>query len=821
MATPDQSPRLKRMLRYYQSSSATSLHGPGPNSYPGGGSGGGGMGVSSKLADYEDDTSLHNRTYRMSFKKAFLYEEARKNKANTSNETQSGCLPDPAEDPTAVAGDCKKNSGQPSGGGGGATPPSSETQTRLQPHAVKEEPGEIVGVDTKPSAGGENCGSECGGGDDGECEGGGGGGGGVRSTTNSPPSNSCSSVRPSSRCSGGSGGGGSSWVEPGVFLAKAPFPPQPWPVLAAADKGSPGAGGHGREETLLDGEPIACFTVGGEKRLCLPQILNTVMRDFSLAQINTVCDELRIYCSRCTPSQLDALRVAGVLPQSAKSCGLITNTDAQRLVQALLFSHPNCAPVPPPSQSRQPQLRVYHNCFGKCKGLVWEELYKSGEAACIECEECHGLFPPTRFVCHAHRSLENQTIHWGFEADNWRTYLLLAKEQCISLERAEAQLKAFKNKFDPAAANHKRKQDGVEVKEDLPKKVRAEDVCPISSVPPPQPHPLAVYDSVMMSYMWRSYGLVSHSWPNAPLLTRDGKPLPPPPPAFVRDSVPAQLPAYLSQGPPVLADPGRVVPLSDSQKFERHFQPNVALAPPKMRDKAARESLCNKDISSSRLIHDVHNEKIALLSLERNEAECIKQENSPALPGVTLSSPISSPGDRSTNQHYHQQARKVCSPDTSGHHPELELSTTDSDTDSVASLGNRSETVEEAEALLRGWSDRVAANKVGKLIAGLVSQLAAQDRQIAALKQRKDIQIRDHSQTVTTMRNQSLTAAHDKKDQEQLREKICVMEGDIRASRGELCPHPPLSVITLTTPLKTEHSNVAIKTEPIDVTDTC
>lgn len=45
------------------------------------------------------------------------------------------------------------------------------------------------------------------------------------------------------------------------------------------------------------------------------------------------------------------------------------------------------------------------------------------------------------------------------------------------------------------------------------------------------------------------------------------------------------VPPYLSQGPPVLADPGRVVPLSDSQKFERHYQPNVALAPPKVRDK--------------------------------------------------------------------------------------------------------------------------------------------------------------------------------------------------------------------------------------------
>lgn len=78
---------------------------------------------------------------------------------------------------------------------------------------------------------------------------------------------------------------------------------------------------------------------------------------------------------------------------------------------------------------------------------------------------------------------------------------------------------------------------------------------------------------------------------------------------FSVSSVPAPLPAYLSQGPPVLVDPGRVVPLSDSQKFERHYQPNVALAPPKVRDKAARVSL--KDLSTAHLSQDAH-EKIAI-----------------------------------------------------------------------------------------------------------------------------------------------------------------------------------------------------------------
>ncbi|ODM95664.1 Ski oncogene [Orchesella cincta] len=39
-------------------------------------------------------------------------------------------------------------------------------------------------------------------------------------------------------------------------------------------------------ETLLEGEYISCFVVGGEKRLCFPQILTSVLRPFTLHQIN-------------------------------------------------------------------------------------------------------------------------------------------------------------------------------------------------------------------------------------------------------------------------------------------------------------------------------------------------------------------------------------------------------------------------------------------------------------------------------------------------------------------------------------------------------
>lgn len=211
------------------------------------------------------------------------------------------------------------------------------------------------------------------------------------------------------------------------------------PILTAPDQSC-----SERCETILEGERISCFVVGGERRLCLPQILNTVLQDFSLPQINQVCDELQIYCSRCTRDQLEELKQSTILPNNAPSCGLITQTDAERLVSALLLRTDSCDPA----QISQTQdcfdkkvcaknedeetivkFKVYHECFGKCKGIFDADLFETDDSVCIECLECNCQFSPQRFVRHAHRFLENRTCHWGFNSANWRSYLLLSREQ--------------------------------------------------------------------------------------------------------------------------------------------------------------------------------------------------------------------------------------------------------------------------------------------------------------------------------------------------------------------------------------------------------
>ncbi|TKC42930.1 hypothetical protein EI555_019459, partial [Monodon monoceros] len=231
-----------------------------------------------------------------------------------------------------------------------------------------------------------------------------------------------------------------------------PPPVLPGPFFMPSDRSTE------RCETVLEGETISCFVVGGEKRLCLPQILNSVLRDFSLQQINSVCDELHIYCSRCTADQLEILKVMGILPFSAPSCGLITKTDAERLCNALLYG----GAYPPPCKKElaaslalglelsERSVRVYHECFGKCKGLLVPELYNSPSAACIQCLDCRLMYPPHKFVVHSHKALENRTCHWGFDSANWRAYILLSQDYTGKEEQARLGrcLDDVKEKFD-------------------------------------------------------------------------------------------------------------------------------------------------------------------------------------------------------------------------------------------------------------------------------------------------------------------------------------------------------------------------------------
>ncbi|KAJ8011518.1 hypothetical protein DPEC_G00059050 [Dallia pectoralis] len=243
---------------------------------------------------------------------------------------------------------------------------------------------------------------------------------------------------------------------PGVGSCQGMTPITSPPVLGGGPLLVPSDSSTELSHSLLEGESISCFTVGGEKRLCLPQVLNSVLRDFSLQQINAVCDELYVYCSRCDGEQLHILKVLGILPFNAPSCGLITLTDAQRLCNALL--RPGAA-LPSDSGGKlsdqgllketEASFQVEHQCLGKCQGLFVPQFYAQPEAPCIQCVECQLLFSPQKFVMHSHRSPDKRTCHWGFDSAKWPYYLQLGRKYLGTADepRLKQLLEDMKDKF--------------------------------------------------------------------------------------------------------------------------------------------------------------------------------------------------------------------------------------------------------------------------------------------------------------------------------------------------------------------------------------
>lgn len=239
----------------------------------------------------------------------------------------------------------------------------------------------------------------------------------------------------------GSRGGGGAWEGAGedVLLEelsrrfRGVLPVQPSPVLLAPDQ-TPCS----LKSTMLAGHLIYCFVVGGECRLCFPQIISVVLPGVRPGDVNELFAQLNIHMSVASPQQLDTLKVAGVMPISADSCGLVTKSDAERLVARLLpqSSGPLGADVP-----RGDALPVVHDCFGGAAGVLLPSL--AAEAR-IECSHCKLMFTGEKFVSHSHSTEQIRRIcHWGFDSSNWKYYLRLP-EHCEDDAKALRRLQLYK-----------------------------------------------------------------------------------------------------------------------------------------------------------------------------------------------------------------------------------------------------------------------------------------------------------------------------------------------------------------------------------------
>uniref|UniRef100_A0A4W5Q3M5 SKI family transcriptional corepressor 1b n=1 Tax=Hucho hucho TaxID=62062 RepID=A0A4W5Q3M5_9TELE len=173
-------------------------------------------------------------------------------------------------------------------------------------------------------------------------------------------------------------------------------------------------------ETALYGIPIVCLVLDGQERLCLAQISNTLLKNYSYNEIHNRRVALGITCVQCTPVQLEILRRAGAMPISSRRCGMITKREAERLCKSFLGAHN------PPKLPENFAFDVSHECAWGSRGNFIPARYNSSRAKCIKCSFCNMYFSPNKFIFHSHRTPESKyTQPDAANFNSWRRHLKL------------------------------------------------------------------------------------------------------------------------------------------------------------------------------------------------------------------------------------------------------------------------------------------------------------------------------------------------------------------------------------------------------------
>ncbi|XP_060661265.1 uncharacterized protein LOC132794951 [Drosophila nasuta] len=172
---------------------------------------------------------------------------------------------------------------------------------------------------------------------------------------------------------------------------------------------------------LLYGIPIVSLYIEGQERLCLAQISNTLLKQFSYNEIHNRRVALGITCVQCTPVQLEILRRAGAMPVSSRRCGMITRREAERLCKSFLGDNT------PPRLPDDFAFNVQHKCAWGCRGSFLPSRYNSSRAKCIKCTFCGMFFSPNKFIFHSHRLTSNDRYIQPDAANfnSWRRHMTL------------------------------------------------------------------------------------------------------------------------------------------------------------------------------------------------------------------------------------------------------------------------------------------------------------------------------------------------------------------------------------------------------------
>uniref|UniRef100_A0A3Q1IXS8 c-SKI SMAD4-binding domain-containing protein n=1 Tax=Anabas testudineus TaxID=64144 RepID=A0A3Q1IXS8_ANATE len=177
-------------------------------------------------------------------------------------------------------------------------------------------------------------------------------------------------------------------------------------------------------ETSLYGVPIVSLVIDGKERLCLAQISNTLLKNYSYNEIHNRRVALGITCVQCTPVQLELLRRAGAMPISSRRCGMITKREAERLCKSFLGAHS------PPKLPENFAFDVCHECAWGCRGSFIPARYNSSRAKCIKCSFCNMYFSPNKFIFHSHRTSESKYLQPdAANFNSWRRHLKLTEKK--------------------------------------------------------------------------------------------------------------------------------------------------------------------------------------------------------------------------------------------------------------------------------------------------------------------------------------------------------------------------------------------------------
>ncbi|XP_057203883.1 SKI family transcriptional corepressor 1 homolog-B isoform X1 [Triplophysa rosa] len=194
-------------------------------------------------------------------------------------------------------------------------------------------------------------------------------------------------------------------------------------------------------ETSLYGIPIVSLVIDGQERLCLAQISNTLLKNYSYNEIHNRRVALGITCVQCTPVQLEILRRAGAMPISSRRCGMITKREAERLCKSFIGAHS------PPKLPENFAFDVSHECAWGSRGNFIPARYNSSRAKCIKCSFCNMYFSPNKFIFHSHRTPESKyTQPDAANFNSWRRHLKLAdKNAADEVSHAWEDVKAMFN----------------------------------------------------------------------------------------------------------------------------------------------------------------------------------------------------------------------------------------------------------------------------------------------------------------------------------------------------------------------------------------